>query len=169
MVMALPLTLTRAREKVLAPFRDLVSRYGITEPQWRVLRTIGTVGPLDPSALTQITSLLFPSLSRIIRDLEDRNLVSKTVDPDDQRRYVVSLTETGQQLFDAIVPDCERVYATIRQSIGADKLRELHSLLIELESQLDDVTFPEFNVPDAALQDAIGPIRQRGRPKAVKA
>lgn len=169
MVMALPLTMTRVREKVLAPFRDLVNRYGITEPQWRVLRTIGTAGPLELSTLVQVTALLFPSLSRIIRDLEQRGLVTKTVHEDDQRRYVVSFTEAGQQLFDAISPDCERVYACIRQAIGPDKLRLLHALLIELENQLEDVEFPDFDQPDPTLQETIGPTQRRGRPRVAKA
>lgn len=169
MVMALPLTMTRAREKVLAPFRDLVNRYGITEPQWRVLRTIGTVGPLELTALVKITALLFPSLSRIIRDLEQRGLLIKTVDEEDQRRYVVSFTEAGQRLFDAISPDCERVYDSIRQTFGPDKLRLLHALLIELENQLEDLQIPDFEQPDPSLQEAIGPTQRRGRPRIVKA
>lgn len=169
MVMALPLTLTRARERVLAPFRDLVGKFGITEPQWRVLRTIGTVGALEMTQLAQITALLFPSLSRIIRDLEQRKLVTKTVHEEDLRRYVVTLSPTGQQLFDAIAPHCEAVYATIRTALGNEKLKQLHALLIELETRLDEVEFRDVEAPQPLLQEAVGQVQRRGRPKVVKA
>ena len=44
---SLPIALLRAREKVMAPFREMLSRTDITEQQWRVLRILSEFGPQD--------------------------------------------------------------------------------------------------------------------------
>ena len=39
---SLPMTLNRALDAVMPPYRELFSRYGLTEQQWRILRVLWT-------------------------------------------------------------------------------------------------------------------------------
>lgn len=153
----------------MSRFRGLVHDYGLTEPQWRVLRTLGKLEQVEMSDLAEITALLFPSLSRIIRDLEARDLVRKVPHAADQRRYLVSPTETGQRVIEEISPDCERVYSGIRQAMGAEKLKQLNSLLLELEERLDGLEPDEFSGPSPELRALLGPAPRRGRPQRQRA
>ena len=66
----LPLALVRARECVMAHFRNLLRRYNLTEPQWRVLKAMQEIATMELSELSRRTALLMPSLSRIVRELE---------------------------------------------------------------------------------------------------
>src|SRR6478736_2820086 len=81
----LPLALVRARECVMAHFRNLLRRYDLTEPQWRVLKAMGENSPVELSELSRQTALLMPSLSRIVRELELRGYMHKAADPRDLR------------------------------------------------------------------------------------
>ena len=73
----LPLALVRARECVMAHFRNLLRRYNLTEPQWRVLKTMEEIATVELSELSRRTALLMPSLSRIVRELELRGYMQQ--------------------------------------------------------------------------------------------
>ena len=71
-VEALPLSIVRARESVMGSFRSVLHNYSLTEPQWRVIWTIESLEEVEMTELARMTAILFPSLSRIVRDLEQR-------------------------------------------------------------------------------------------------
>lgn len=158
----LPLALVRARESVMAPLRNLLRRYDLTEPQWRVLKTISNHRSVELSELARNSALLMPSLSRIVRELEQRGYINKTVDPRDMRRMIASLTDLGQRLVAAALPECNAMHAQLRARFGADKIRRLETLLAEIEktaAQLD----PCSTVAPPAI--AVAPAKRRGRPR----
>ncbi len=133
---SLPMALLRAREAVMRAFRPGLREHGVTEQQWRVLRALAGLGPLEITELAARTCLLPPSLSRILPDLESRGLVIRRQVASDMRRAAVSLTPAGLQLIAAHAPQSERVYRTIEERFGAERLRQLFHLLGELEEAL---------------------------------
>ncbi len=161
-VTALPLSLVRVREKVMSHFRHLLWRYNLTEPQWRVLRTVGQFGEVEMTELSRITALHLPSLSRIGGELVLRGYIRKSFVGSDMRRTVVRLTESGTRLVEAATPECEAVYAAIRKSIGSEKLRQLLGLLAELELKLGEL---ELEFDDTAPDLPLAPAKPRGRPR----
>lgn len=165
MVNTLPLSLVRARESVMSHFRNLLRRYNLTEPQWRVLRTVNKLADIEMTELSRITALLMPSLSRIVRELEVRGYLRKEPDPSDLRRMLVRLTHSGQTLVDMASPECEAVYSAIRKTMGNDKLRQLNALLAELETKLAvlDIEFDGEDMLPAEIL-SLAPAKQRGRP-----
>lgn len=70
--------LLMAREAVTARYRSLLRRRGVTEQQWRVLRTLSGWGALEAAELAKRAFLRPPNLSRILRDLEGRRLIERT-------------------------------------------------------------------------------------------
>jgi homoprotocatechuate degradation regulator HpaR len=164
-VNVLPLALVRARESVMLPFRNLLRRYDLTEPQFRVLRTVAELSDIELTELSRVTALLMPSLSRIVRELEERGYMKRRPDPHDMRRMLVRLTDRGHRLVEIVLPDCEAVYVAIKKTMSAEKLKLLQSLLLELETKLAylDVSFSEKQLPSADII-AITPPKQRGRP-----
>ena len=56
-VNVLPLALVRARESVMMPFRNLLRRYDLTEPQFRVLRTVAELAEIELTELSRVTAL----------------------------------------------------------------------------------------------------------------
>ncbi|HWU60983.1 MAG TPA: homoprotocatechuate degradation operon regulator HpaR [Ensifer sp.] len=129
---ALPIALLKAREAVMSHFRPLLATHNVTEQQWRVLRILGERGETDASELAQGATLLAPSLTRMIRSLEDRKLIRTTKDAADGRRVLVSIDEAGVKLLDEVRPESLRIYEELENRIGHDKIEALISLLNEV-------------------------------------
>ena len=133
---SLPMSLLRAREAVMRQFRPNLREHGLTEQQWRILRALAAIEAAEVTELARTAFLLGPSLSRILRDLEARNLIERETAKTDQRRSMVSISKEGVKLMAAVAPSSEAIYAEITQRFGARKLAELQEMLGQLESCL---------------------------------
>ncbi len=134
---SLPMALLRAREAVMERFRPNLRANDVTDQQWRVLRALYDHGAMDLGDLAEICCLLKPSLSRIIRDLETRNLLLRKVDQKDQRRSVVSIKSGGRILIEKVGPHSEKRYNEIAKQFGSQELDDLYSKLENLIETLE--------------------------------
>jgi homoprotocatechuate degradation regulator HpaR len=133
---SLPMSLLRAREAVMRQFRPSLRRHGLTEQQWRILRALSAVEAIEVTELARTAFLLGPSLSRILRDLEARQLIERRTAKVDLRRGVVSISQKGVRLIELIAPTSEFIYAEITRRYGVQRLAELQAMLAALESSL---------------------------------
>ena len=122
---ALPIALLRARELVMVRFRPMLAENGLTEQQWRVLRAIEENQNVDATKLSEWCCLLMPSLSRILRTMENDGLIARKRTQSDARRQSVELTEHGKALFEKIAPQSEAIYAEIEQKLDKNRVAEL--------------------------------------------
>ena len=136
---SLPMSLLRAREAVMRQFRPSLRNHGLTEQQWRILRALAAVETIEVTELARVAFLLGPSLSRILRDLEARQLIERRLAKADLRRSVVSISAKGLKLIEAVAPSSEAIYAAITRRYGARKLAELQDMLHALEHSLSEL------------------------------
>ncbi len=129
---SLPMALLLAREAVMDRFRPMLRDFGVTEQQWRVLRALEEVGMMDLGELAEACRLLGPSLTRIVRDLEERELLHRSPDENDQRRSHISISPEGRALIRNVGPHSERHYQEIAKAIGAENLDDLYERLDRL-------------------------------------
>lgn len=130
---SLPMVLLRARESAMKHFRRVIAAHDLTEQQWRVLQTLGSVNaPMEVGMLVESTSLLAPSLSRILVHLEERDLIDREIASYDQRRSVISLSDVGRKLVDTVAPESEAVYSLIEERFGSERLYALIDELADL-------------------------------------
>jgi homoprotocatechuate degradation regulator HpaR len=133
----LPIALMRAREAVMDRLRPMLRRHGVTEQQWRVLRTLaGEATEVEVTQLAQLVFLQAPSLSRILRDLGRRGLIARRAAKADLRRALVSITEKGLQLIAEVAPEAAYQNAEIERLFGEQRMAQLRALLGELEAIL---------------------------------
>jgi homoprotocatechuate degradation regulator HpaR len=133
---SLPVRLLRARESVMSRLRPILRSHGLTEQQWRVMRTVRDHVETEITVLAGLVFLLPPSLSRILRDLEGRGLLARRASKADQRRAMVSLTPAGEALIARAQPDLRGAAVGIYGLFGEQRLEELYRLLTELEECL---------------------------------
>ena len=137
---SLPMALLRAREAVMCLFRPGLRSHGVTEQQWRIMRALAHSGPMEVTELADATFLLGPSLSRILPDMEKRQLVSRKQVESDLRRSVVSLEPKGLRLIALHAPDSERIYGEIARRFGDERVTQLFTLLHELRESIEDLS-----------------------------
>jgi homoprotocatechuate degradation regulator HpaR len=134
---SLPIALLRTREAVMAHFRPMLASYGLNEQQWRVIRVLEEHGELDATALAQKAFVLGPSLTRMIKSLEERKLIIVSKDLRDGRRSLLRLTAKARATIADISPRSDAVYATIELKIGASTTAELINLLDNVATKLE--------------------------------
>ncbi len=130
---SLPMALLAARETAMQLFRPMLAAHELTEQQWRVLRALSaSESPIEVGPLAERTTLLAPSLSRILTNLESRDLITREPVATDQRRANIALTPAGHDLVRRVAPSSEARYNLIEEQFGAARLhqllRELHDL-----------------------------------------
>ncbi|MGI9364273.1 MAG: homoprotocatechuate degradation operon regulator HpaR [Rhizobiaceae bacterium] len=133
---ALPIALLRTRETVMARFRPHLAEHGMTEQQWRVIRAVQQQPGIDATALSERCCILMPSLSRMLKTLEQDKLLSREKVEGDQRRQIISLTSQGEDLFQRMAPASEAIYAEIEAEYGKDKISQLIEQLQTLRRKL---------------------------------
>ena len=126
---SLPIALLRARETVMGPVREMLATSGVNEQKWRVLRVLDESGPMDQSLLADRACLQLPSLTRILRAMEDQALVVRATDPGDRRRSIVSITAAGQQVIDDHAEASRALFARLDAAYGRERMDTLLDLL----------------------------------------
>jgi len=137
---SLPMALLSAREAAMKLFRPMLAEHDLTEQQWRVLRALRALHArneaVEVGPLAELASLLAPSMSRILANLEARGLIVRTMASHDQRRAAISLSSQGAALVELIAPESEATYEEIERRFGQVRLRQLIKELGELTSAL---------------------------------
>jgi len=131
--------LTEAEREVNRGLADALAAEGVSVEHWRILRALTAVDTIEVTELARVAFLLGPSLSRILRDLEARDLIERRTAEADLRRGVVSISPKGLKLIEAVAPTSEAIYAEITGRFGVRKLAELQDMLGELERSLAEM------------------------------
>jgi DNA-binding MarR family transcriptional regulator len=66
-------------------------------PHWFTVLAALDRGVKTATELAEREHVSAPSMSRTLKELEDRGLVSRTTDPDDRRSRILTLTEAGMR------------------------------------------------------------------------
>ena len=131
---SLPIALLRARETVMGPIREMLSQSDINEQKWRVLRVLDERGPCELTQVAKDACLLLPSLTRIIRAMEEEGLATRATDPEDRRKTIATITDAGRALIVAHLAESNAIFARLERDFGHEKLEELLDLLDELQA-----------------------------------
>jgi DNA-binding MarR family transcriptional regulator len=101
----LPFRLNRLAAEVSERLsRIYAARFDLDIPQWRVLATLAGEGEATAQAIVQSTRTHKSTISRAVRELEDKHLVERAVSRNDKRAHVLKLTPKGRRLFRQLRP-----------------------------------------------------------------
>jgi homoprotocatechuate degradation regulator HpaR len=129
---SLPIMLLRAREALMKRIRPYLMEHDLSEQQWRVLRVLDEVGPLEPTELGERCVVLTPSLTRILAILEKRDMIRREKHPTDKRKQIIHLTPKGQDLIALIAPKAREIYEELEEAFGKPQMINLLNKLSKL-------------------------------------
>lgn len=125
----LPILLQKAREASVAQVRQTLAEFGLTEQQWRVIRTAYECGELNAQELASRSAILGPSLSRILNRLEADGILSRRTAKTDLRELTIKLSASGKRLHNKIQPMVAKHYEDFGNKLGPRKAKQLADLL----------------------------------------
>jgi homoprotocatechuate degradation regulator HpaR len=144
---SLPIALLRARQATAHKFKRHTDEAGLTQPQWRVLRALASEEPLDVQTLARRCVLMQPSVSRLLKGLEERGLIA-TQAGDDGRRRLLVLSQAGRDVFARIAVISEAVYRDIEEVYGREELAKLVEMLVRLRDVAESLPDLPRVMPD---------------------
>jgi len=124
--------------------RMLAAGKGLGQGHLNALATIFRVGSIRPGDLAQREFVSAPTMTRTLRDLEDRGLVTRSADPDDGRSIRIEVTPAGEH--EVLVARSVRadILAGLIERLDRDDVAALRDALPALERLATiDTTQPE--------------------------
>lgn len=109
----------------MAPIRPVLRNANVTEQQWRVLRVLADDGQSDPSLLAQSALLHSPSVTRILKELTERGLITRTADNSDRRRQLIEITPEGADLVERTAAHTLTIVDLYGRLFGRERMNQL--------------------------------------------
>jgi homoprotocatechuate degradation regulator HpaR len=128
----LPRLVREALESLLSLFRPIISHFGLTEQQWRILRVLGEQGGAEQHELARACQIVPPSLTGVLSRMARDGLVERSRVASDQRRMLVTLAPRGRAAIASLAPLIEAQYQALTDALGAELAADLERVLNEL-------------------------------------
>ena len=106
-------------------------RYGITEPQYnvlRILRGFRSEAPLSISFVKERMLDKMSDVSRIVDRLVEKKMVTRIENPADRRQKSIEITSAGLSLLDKML-ECEKKTDELLSRLSPEEVNELNRLL----------------------------------------
>jgi DNA-binding MarR family transcriptional regulator len=103
----------RLQQIAVAIFLQETEAHGATPVQFAALQTVRNSPGIDQRTLARSIGFDTSTIGGVVDRLESRGLMLRTVSPEDRRVRLLTLTEAGEALLEAMVPDMARAQARI--------------------------------------------------------
>lgn len=118
-------------------------RFGISIPQWRVVAVLGQHGGLTSKEIGRRAHMHKTMVSRAVGDLERHGLTERQVNRTDRREAFLSLTATGQRIYDEIVPLARDYAARLTADLSEADREAFDRIVAMLRERSGTVFAPE--------------------------
>ncbi|MCC9709643.1 MarR family transcriptional regulator [Streptomyces sp. MNU76] len=129
--------LTRAERLSVRRVQSVLEEFDCTIEAWRVLDLLSDGEGHNMTALADHAFLPAPTLTKLIDQLVDQNLVFRRVDPADRRRVLAQLTPRGMQRRQRLSRAVRADWGEVEPLLGQDEEERLQTLLDQLAGALE--------------------------------
>ncbi|KUO10240.1 MarR family winged helix-turn-helix transcriptional regulator [Streptomyces sp. DSM 15324] len=129
--------LTRAERLSVRRVQSVLDEFDCSVEAWRVLDLLSDGQGHNMTALADHAFLPAPSLTKLMDQLVDQNLVFRRVDPADRRRVLAYLTPRGTQRWQQLVREVRADWAELEPLLTDEAGERLDALLERLAAALD--------------------------------
>jgi len=105
---------------------------GLRSYHYRLLAALEEWGPVSQADLARSTGVDRSDVVSVLGELERRGLVDRTVDPDNRRRNIVSITRAGSEQLEALDRVIDEVQDQVLAPLSQNERRQLTKLLHKL-------------------------------------
>lgn len=138
----LPYLLNRAGARIATAFGEEIRPLGATLQIWRVLAALREQDGRRMGDLSSTTSIDVSTLTRLVDNMEKKDLVARQRDPQDARAVVLNVTPAGRRLTARILPIAERYEKVALQGFDSAEAEQLKAALRRLYANMDGLKKP---------------------------
>jgi DNA-binding MarR family transcriptional regulator len=119
--------------------RGAILRYkrlaGLSSVEFGLVASLGRRPPMSVATLAEAVGMDKGQISRALAELVSRKLVSRAVNPSDNREVLVSLTRTGLAAHDAVVAGALERNQRLLEGLGREEVAHLLGQIDHLTEQ----------------------------------
>lgn len=119
-------------DKIMPAYRQLFTRFGVTEQQWRVLRVLWETGALSSIEISRKTLLAQNSLVGVLERLEKKGLIQRMRSVEDRRHVFATLTSSGKALGSQVMPELAKIHDNIDSRLTPEEWQQFTYLMNRL-------------------------------------
>lgn len=111
---------------------DVVKKYNLTPMQFGVMEVLYSKGDLRISELIEKMLSTSGNMTVVIKNMDRDGYISRIPDPADKRSCIISLTDKGRNLIEAVLPEQACNVAKIFNVLTEEEQKELIRILRKL-------------------------------------
>lgn len=131
--------ITEVRRKNASIISSMVKKYNLTHEQWVVLRTIVNNNFSTQKEIANLTHKSKSTLTRILDQLEQKNLIKRQVNEGDRRLTVLVGTQEGKTIVKEFIPVEEEVKARIRDGISEEDVIDANTVFLKMLGNIEEI------------------------------
>lgn len=137
----LPYVMNHLADRISTGLSQIYAReYGLSIPEWRIVANLAQSRVLNARQIVDRTGMEKSRISRAVRRLTDRGLVSGRRKLADNRAVDLALTDDGETLYRQLVPRALDWERDLLDCLSAAEYRDLMHLLSKLGRQVSDIS-----------------------------
>ncbi len=110
------------------------SEHDLTIAEWRLLAILARFGPISGNGVCERSAMDKVRVSRAVGRAVSRGLVHRSIDTEDRRRLVLTLTPKGRAIHDRIAPLAREREAQILSALSESEVEVLMGALSRLQT-----------------------------------
>lgn len=118
--------------------QDHIRMFGLTQPQFGVLESLGHLGPMTIGELCKKMLVSGGNMTVVIDNLEKEGLVERVREDRDRRSVMIQLTAKGKKLFKAIFSKHAEYVTKLASVLTTAEQEQLGGLLKKLGLSLKE-------------------------------
>jgi DNA-binding MarR family transcriptional regulator len=115
--------------------RTYSPRFALNVSQWRMLAAAAQLEPTTVTELTQYSGMDKVTVSRSVREMVERKLLTRVLDENDRRRATITLTAEGRDIYQQIAPLAVEYEKHLLGSLEASERAALNQIIDRLLDQ----------------------------------
>lgn len=132
------LTLDRVYTILARNVHNKMDEFGLTAPQYRVLRRLHPDGSQSAAQLAEGLGVTAGNLTGVLDRLEAAGLLTRERDPEDRRSLRLRLSPAGAALVDRAAPQVRAHIRALFTPLNPAEVEDLTDMLERLELHLSD-------------------------------
>ena len=131
------ITEIRRKNALIMSFK--LKEYDITHEQWVVLKTIENNDFLTQKVIADLTNKGKSTLTRILDQLEQKNLIQRNMNDKDRRSIVLAETDEGKRIVPQILPVEEKVRTMMLNGISEEDIIQVNNVFIKFLGNIEEI------------------------------
>lgn len=99
----------------------IFSRYGLTRGQFSIMEVLHKNGELSIGHVQETIFMTGGNIPVIVNNLIKKGLLVRKQDQSDRRRYLLSLTESGDDLISKVIPEHDSLLKEFFSSLNSEE------------------------------------------------